>query len=51
MDKAKILAAAKLELCKHSWNTFVDEPPSVAQGSPLHPQDECFVHRQKSPLG
>jgi hypothetical protein len=32
MDKAKILAAAKTELCRHSWNTFVDEPPTVAQG-------------------
>jgi hypothetical protein len=30
--KAKILAAAKSELCPHSWTTFVDEPPSVAEG-------------------
>jgi hypothetical protein len=32
MDKAKILAAANAELLKHHWDTFVDEPPSVAQG-------------------
>jgi hypothetical protein len=32
MDKVKILAAAKAELCRHSWHTFVDEPPSVAEG-------------------
>jgi hypothetical protein len=30
--KAKILAAAKSELCRHSWTTFVDEPPAMAQG-------------------
>jgi hypothetical protein len=32
MDRAKILQAAKIELMRHSWDTFVDEPPSVAQG-------------------
>jgi hypothetical protein len=32
MDKVKILAAAKAELCRHSWTTFIDEPPTVAQG-------------------
>jgi hypothetical protein len=35
MDKAKkseILTAAKAELMRHAWDTFVDEPPSVAQG-------------------
>jgi hypothetical protein len=32
MDKSKILPAAKSELCRHSWTTFVDEPPSVAEG-------------------
>ena len=32
MDKNKILAAAKEELLKHSLDTFVDEPPSVAKG-------------------
>jgi hypothetical protein len=28
--KAKILAAAKTELCRHSWTTFPDELPTVA---------------------
>jgi hypothetical protein len=32
MDKAKILQAAKVELCRHTWDTFIDDPPSVAQG-------------------
>jgi hypothetical protein len=32
MDKAKILAAAKAEMCRHTWETFIDSPPSVAQG-------------------
>jgi hypothetical protein len=32
MDKVKILQAAKVELMRHSWDTFVDDPPSVAQG-------------------
>ena len=35
MDKAKkieILAVAKTELMRHTWNTFVDRPPSIAQG-------------------
>ena len=30
--KVKILSAAKAELMKHSLDTFVDEPPSVAEG-------------------
>ena len=32
MDKVRMLAAAKSELLRHSWGTFVDNPPSVAQG-------------------
>jgi hypothetical protein len=32
MDKHKILADAKQELGRHSLETFVDSPPSVAQG-------------------
>jgi hypothetical protein len=32
MDKAKILQQAKIELQRHVWDTYVDEPPSVAQG-------------------
>jgi hypothetical protein len=27
-----ILQAAQAELRKHGWDTFVDEPPSMAQG-------------------
>lgn len=32
MDKVKILAAAKTELLRHSWGTFVDNPPNMAEG-------------------
>jgi hypothetical protein len=32
MDKAAIVSAVKDEFRKHTWDTFVDEPPSVAQG-------------------
>jgi len=35
MDKetrVKILSAAKAELMKHSLDTFVNQPPSVAEG-------------------
>jgi hypothetical protein len=32
MDKAKIVLTAKKELMRHLWDSFVDEPPSVAEG-------------------
>jgi len=32
MDKHKILSAAKYELHKHSLSTFVQDPPSIAEG-------------------
>ncbi|MFZ3331967.1 MAG: hypothetical protein WA197_15130 [Candidatus Acidiferrales bacterium] len=35
MDKEtkwKILRAAQAEIRRHQWDTFVDNPPSVAQG-------------------
>jgi len=32
MDKAKIVLTAKTELMRHSWDNYVDEPPSVADG-------------------
>jgi hypothetical protein len=32
MDKAQILMTAKAELMRHSWETFVDDPPSIAEG-------------------
>jgi hypothetical protein len=30
--KTRIVQSAKSELMRHTWDTFVDEPPSVAQG-------------------
>jgi len=32
MDKTAILASAQQELMRHSWDTFVNNPPSMAQG-------------------
>jgi hypothetical protein len=32
MDKTTILQAAQAELMRHSWDTFVNNPPSFAQG-------------------
>ena len=30
--KTRIFQSAKSELMRHTWDTFVDEPPSVAAG-------------------
>jgi hypothetical protein len=30
--KREILQAAKTEIMRHRWDTFVDDPPSIAQG-------------------
>ena len=30
--KREILQAAKTEITRHHWDTFVDDPPSIAQG-------------------
>ena len=32
MDKATIVKSVQAELMKHGWDTFTDEPPSVAKG-------------------
>jgi hypothetical protein len=32
MDKTTILQEAQAELMRHSWDTFVNNPPSFAQG-------------------
>jgi len=32
MDKTAILYAVRQEFSKHLWDTFVTEPPSIAQG-------------------
>jgi hypothetical protein len=32
MDKEAIVSIVKDEFRKHTWDTFVDEPPSVAEG-------------------
>jgi hypothetical protein len=30
--KREILQAAKTEIMRHRWDSFVDDPPSIAQG-------------------
>ena len=32
MQKSVLLAAIQQEIKRHSWDHFIDEPPSVAQG-------------------
>lgn len=32
MLKSKLLQAIQTEIRRHNWDTFVDEPPSIAQG-------------------
>lgn len=32
MDRVAILSAVRSEFRKHTWDTFVDEPPSASQG-------------------
>ena len=32
MLKSKLLREIQTEIRRHNWDTFVDEPPSIAQG-------------------
>lgn len=32
MKKSELLQALQIEIRRHSFDTFIDEPPSVAQG-------------------
>jgi len=32
MQKSELLAAIQQEIKRHSWDHFIDQPPSVAQG-------------------
>jgi hypothetical protein len=47
MDKHKILAAAKIELQRHVWDTYVDNPPSVAEGGPGVVVPGCAACRKR----
>jgi hypothetical protein len=31
-ERKQILLAAQRELARHAWTTFIDDPPSMAQG-------------------
>ena len=31
-EKVRLHAVMRVEFAKHRWDTFVDEPPSMAQG-------------------
>jgi hypothetical protein len=48
MDKAKILQQAKAELQRHVWDTFVDDPPSVAQGGKGVVVTGCTVCKKRT---
>ncbi|MGA8677430.1 MAG: hypothetical protein WB621_19625 [Candidatus Acidiferrales bacterium] len=50
MDKEtkwKILRAAQAEIRRHQWDTFVDDPPSVAQGGNGVVVTGCVACRQQ----
>ena len=32
MDARALIAAIQSELRRHTWDTFVDQPPAIAQG-------------------
>lgn len=32
MDKAALISALQAELRKHEWSSFVEDPPSIAEG-------------------
>jgi hypothetical protein len=32
LERAKLQSVLKAEFARHRWDTFVDEPPSMAQG-------------------
>jgi hypothetical protein len=41
IDRSKIIEIAREEMQKHSFDTFVDDPPSVAQGGKGHVVSGC----------
>jgi hypothetical protein len=43
IDRSKIIEIAREEMQKHSFDTFVDQPPSVAQGGKGHIASGCAV--------
>jgi len=47
MDRDELIRVAREEMQKHSFDTFVDDPPSVAQGGRGHVVTGCPVCKKK----
>lgn len=47
MDKQELLRALQRELLRHQFDTFVDEPPSIAQGGRGVVCPGCVTCRKK----
>jgi hypothetical protein len=45
--KQRVLSAVQAEFRNHNWDTFVDDPPSVAQGSKAIAVPGCSRCREK----
>jgi hypothetical protein len=47
LDRDELIRVAPEEMQKHSFDTFVDNPPSVAQGGRGHVVTGCPVCKKK----
>ena len=47
MDRDELIRIAREQMQKHSFDTFVDDPPAVAQGGRGHVVSECPVCKTK----
>ena len=47
MDAPALIAAIQSELRRHTWDTFVDQPPAIAQGGMGVVVVGCPACRQK----
>jgi hypothetical protein len=47
MNKQELLRALQVEIRRHRFDTFVDEPPSVAQGGTSVVVPGCPTRRKK----
>jgi hypothetical protein len=47
MEKQELLRALQRELLRHQFDTFVDEPPSIAQGGRGVVCPGCVAYRKR----
>jgi hypothetical protein len=49
MRKSELIAAIQKEILRHDFGTFVDNPPSVAQGGRRVVVPGCATYNQRAP--